>query len=42
MEDCTQSLVDRLCIPREYGGRGLLVIEDCVRFAVRGVDGCVR
>ena len=42
MEDCTQSDVDRLYIPRKDGGRGLIAIEDCVELEVRGLEVCVR
>ena len=33
-----KSDVDRLCIPRKDGGRGLIAIEDCVELAVRGLE----
>ena len=33
-----KSDVDRLYIPRKEGGRGLISIEDCVEFAIRGVE----
>ena len=38
MEDCTQSDVDRLYIPRKDGGRNLIVIEDYVELEVRGLQ----
>ena len=30
--------VDRFYIPRKDGGRGLIAFEDCVEFAVRGLE----
>ena len=33
-----KSDVDRLYIPRKEGGRGLISIEDCVEFAIRGLE----
>ena len=33
-----KSDVDRLCIPRKEGGRGLISIEDCVELAIRGLE----
>ena len=33
-----KSDVDRLYIPREEGGRGLISIEDCVELAIRGLE----
>ena len=33
-----KSHVDRLCIPMKEGGRGLISIEDCVEFAIRGLE----
>ena len=33
-----KSDVDRLYIPRKYRMRGLIAIEDCVEFAVRGLE----
>ena len=33
-----KSYVDRLYIPRKDGGRGLIVIEDCVECAVRSLE----
>ena len=32
-----KSHVDRLYIPRNEGGRGLISIEDCVQLAIRGL-----
>ena len=34
----SKSDVDRLYIPRKDGGRGLIVIENCVELAVRGLE----
>ena len=34
----SKSDVDRLYIPREEGGRGLISIEDCVELAIRGLE----
>ena len=33
-----KSDVDRLYMPRKVRGRGLIAIEDCVDFAVRGLE----
>ena len=33
-----KSDVDRLCIPRKEGGRGLISIEDCVELTIRGLE----
>ena len=33
-----KSDVDRLYIPRKKEGRGLIVIEDCVELAIRGLE----
>ena len=33
-----KSHFDRLHIPREDGGRGLIGIEDCAKLAVRGLE----
>ena len=33
-----KSDVERLYIPRKVGGRGLIAIEYCVEFAVRGLE----
>ena len=33
-----KSDVERLCIPRKVGGRGLIAIEDCVELVVRGLE----
>ena len=33
-----KSDVGRFYIPRKDGGRGLIAIEDCVEFAVRGLE----
>ena len=33
-----KSAVDRLYIPRNKGGRGLISIEDCVELAIRGLE----
>ena len=33
-----KSHVDRLYIPRNEGGRGLISIEDCVQLAIRGLE----
>ena len=33
-----KSDVDRLCISRKVGGRGLLSPEDCVELGVRGLE----
>ena len=38
----SKSDVDRLYIPRKQGGRGLLTIEDCVEFAIRGLEVSVH
>ena len=38
LEDYTQSLMLADCIRRKDGGRGLIAIEDCVEFAVRGLE----
>ena len=38
MEECTQSDIGRLYIPRKVGGRGLIATEDCVEFAGRGLE----
>ena len=35
---CPKSDVDRLCIPRKEGGRGLISIEDYVELAIRGLQ----
>ena len=37
-----KSDVDRFCIPRKEGGRGLIPIEDCVELAIRGLEGYVH
>ena len=37
-----KSDVDRLNIPRNEGGRGLISIEDCVELAIRGLEVYVR
>ena len=42
MEDCTQSLMLRLYVPRNDRGRGLISIEDSVELAVRGLEVYVR
>ena len=34
----TKSDVDRLYIPKREGGRGLILIEDCVELAIRGLE----
>ena len=33
-----KSDVDRLYIPRKEGGRGLISLEDCVEFAIKGLE----
>ena len=33
-----KSDVDRLYLPRKEGGRGLISIADCVKFAIRGLE----
>ena len=33
-----KSDVDRLYIPRNKGGRGLISIKDCVEFEIRGLE----
>ena len=35
-----KSVVDRWYIPRKDGGRGLIVIEDCVELAVKSLEVC--
>ena len=37
-----KSDVDRLYIPRKKGGRGLILIEDCVELAIRGLEGYIH
>ena len=37
-----KSDVNRLYIPRKEGGRGLISIEDCVEFAIRGLEVSVH
>ena len=34
----SKSDVGRLCILRKDGGRGFIAIEDCLEFAVRGLE----
>ena len=34
--------IDRLYIARKEGGRGLISIEDCVEFAIRGLEVYVK
>ena len=34
----SKSDVDRLYIPREEGGRGLMFTEDCIELAIRGLE----
>ena len=33
-----KSDVDRLYVPRKDGGKGLIVIEDCVELTVKGLE----
>ena len=37
-----KSDIDRLYIPREEGGRGLISIEDCVELAIRSLEAHVH
>ena len=37
-----KSDVDRLYIPRNEGGRGLVCIEDCVELAIRGLEAYIN
>ena len=37
-----KSDVDRLCIPRKDGGRGLIASEDSLELVVRGLEECVH